>query len=138
MSSLIARLFRGRVPNGLFVKSNGRAINLGTQSQAEGRDGPFFSFFFFFTHFVCFATVSTPALIWAPPSRENNELNPQKKKSTHKTMRSLKSCAIFSKDLSVLAAVISILCVKPRQMGSSLLCTFLHKSHFCFTSITVH
>lgn len=34
---------------------------------------------FFFTHFVCSATVSTPALIWAPPSRENNELNPQKK-----------------------------------------------------------
>lgn len=53
----------------------------------------------FFAHFVCFATVGTPALIRAPPSRENNELNPQKKRSTHKTMKSLKSCAILSKDI---------------------------------------
>lgn len=48
VSSLIASLFRGRAPKGLFVKFNGRAINLDTQSQAGSQDGVFF----FFTLFV--------------------------------------------------------------------------------------
>lgn len=56
VSSLIASLFRGRAPKGLFVKFNGRAINLDTQSQAGSQDGVFF-----FLHFVCFANENTPA-----------------------------------------------------------------------------
>lgn len=85
----------------------------------------------FFTHFVCFATVGTPALIPDPPSKENNERNPLKK-STSKTMNSLKSCTILSKDIVSFGNGQLILCVKPRQMGTSLLRAFLHKRHFYF------